>query len=129
MGAPDTSPVDRPAILLVDDEVGLLHSLRIGLADEFSVDIATSAAEAELMLATRAYAVIVSDHLMPGEEGFAFLNRVRELYPAVRRIMITGYFNPELISRSVAMAELSACLVKPVHAHDLAKTIRAALAS
>jgi hypothetical protein len=35
--------------------------------------------------------------------------------------------NPELISRSVAVANLSTCLVKPVHAADVARAIKAAL--
>lgn len=129
MSASDTGQADRPAILLIDDEVGLLESLRLGLEPEFEVDVAASAAEAEKRLSKRRYALVVSDHLMPGEEGFTFLNRARELFPQTKRIMMTGYINPELISRSVLMAELSACLVKPVHAVDLAQAIRTALAS
>jgi DNA-binding NarL/FixJ family response regulator len=35
--------------------------------------------------------------------------------------------NPELISRSVALARLSACLLKPVKAADLAAAVRTAL--
>jgi len=37
--------------------------------------------------------------------------------------------NPELISRSVALAQLSACLLKPVQAAALAAAIRTALAA
>jgi DNA-binding NarL/FixJ family response regulator len=118
----------RPVVLLVDDETALRDSLREGLVSDFDVEAAASAEEAELMMATRAYDVVVSDHLMPGEEGLRFLERVSQRRPATRRIMLTGYMNPELISRSVAVAGLSACLVKPVHASELAKAIRAAMA-
>jgi DNA-binding NtrC family response regulator len=119
--------VIRPVVLLVDDEPALLDSLRQGLQADFDLDFANSAEEAELMMATRNYDVVVSDHLMSGEEGLQFLIRAGQRRPATRRILLTGYMNPELISRSVAVADLSACLVKPVHAAHLAQAIRAAL--
>jgi DNA-binding NtrC family response regulator len=119
--------VIRPVVLLVDDEPALLDSLRQGLQADFDLDFANSAEEAELMMATRNYDVVVSDHLMSGEEGLQFLIRAGQCRPATRRILLTGYMNPELISRSVAVADLSACLVKPVHAAHLAQAIRAAL--
>lgn len=117
----------RPVVLLVDDEPALLDSLRQGLEGDFDLDVAASAEEAELMMATRTYDVVVSDHLMPGEEGLQFLIRAQQRRPATQRIMLTGYMNPELISRSVALASLASCLVKPVRATDLATAIRAAL--
>ena len=127
MAAPSKNVGSRPAVLLVDDEPALLDSMRQGLETEFDLDFASSAEEAELMMATRTYDVVVSDHLMPGEEGLQFLIRAEKRRPATQRILLTGYMNPELISRSVAVANLSSCLVKPVHAADLANAIKAAL--
>jgi DNA-binding NtrC family response regulator len=121
------NPTARATVLLVDDEPGLLNSLRPTLEAEFDLDCAASAEEAELMMGTRTYDVIVSDHLMPGEEGLKFLVRAAGRRPATRRILLTGYMNPELLSRSVAVAQLSACLMKPVHASDLVRSIKAAL--
>jgi DNA-binding NtrC family response regulator len=120
-------PGTRPVILLVDDEPELLQTMRLGLGNEFELDCATSAEEAELMLGTREYDAIVSDHLMPGEEGLQFLIRAGKRHPKTRRILITGYMNPELISRSVALAGLSACLLKPIPSDQLANSIRQAL--
>jgi DNA-binding NtrC family response regulator len=117
----------RPVVLLVDDEPALLDTLRQGLEAEFDLDFAASAEEADLMMATRNYDVVVSDHLMPGEEGLQFLIRAGRRRPATQRILLTGYMNPELISRSVAVANLSSCLVKPVRAAELARAIHAAL--
>lgn len=127
MPGPAEKTISRPVVLLVDDEPALLDSLRQGLEGEFDLDFASSAEEAELMMATRNYDVVVSDHLMPGEEGLHFLVRSSRRRPATQRILLTGYMNPELISRSVAVANLSSCLVKPVHAADLAEAIRTAL--
>ena len=119
----------RPAVLLVDDERELLVALGSGLEGEFALETAASAEEADLLMASGAYDVLVCDHMLPGEPGLEFLIRMSERHPNTRRIMLTGYMNPELISRSVALARLSACLLKPVKAAALAAAVRTALAA
>jgi DNA-binding NarL/FixJ family response regulator len=52
---------------------------------------------------------------------------MRERHPETRRILLTGYINPELLSRSLEVAGLSACMLKPVRAAELAKAVREAL--
>ena len=118
----------RRPVLLVDDEPALLDAMAQGLAGEFEVVTAASAAEAVSRMAMRKYAVVICDHILPGETGLDFLIRMRERHPETRRILLTGYMNPELLSRSIAVAGLSACLLKPVHAAELAKAVREALA-
>jgi two-component system response regulator HupR/HoxA len=118
---------ERPRVLLVDDEVPLLAAMRAALEGEFAVDTATTAAEAEKLLAARTYLALVCDHLLPGEAGLDFLVRMRERHPGVRRILLTGYINPELLSRSVAVAELAACLIKPVPSAELLRVVRGAV--
>jgi len=71
--------------------------------------------------------VIVCDHLMPDEEGLAFLTRARTQFPKVQRILMTGYINPELLSRSTGLAGLAGCLMKPVAANDLVHAVRISL--
>ena len=117
----------KPVVLLVDDEADICTVLELGLKDYFEIESARSAEEAELMLATRKYDVIVCDHLMPVEEGMAFLTRMMTLFPNVRRILMTGYTNPELLARCCGLANLSACLVKPVRASELLVAINKAL--
>ncbi len=117
----------RAVVLIVDDEAQLRDVLMLGLGRHFDVEAARSANEAELMLATREFDVIVCDHLMPDEEGLAFLVRVRKQFPKVQRILLTGYVNPELLARSTEIAGLAACLMKPVATEDLADAIRQVL--
>ena len=114
--------------MLVDDEAALLQSMRLSLSQEFDLDIAASAAEAERMMANRPYQVIVCDHLMPGEEGLHFLVRASEQHPRTKRILITGYMNPELLAHNMQLARLSSCLLKPVKPAEISKAIRSALA-
>jgi response regulator RpfG family c-di-GMP phosphodiesterase len=122
-------PKALPSILLVDDEAKLLDSLGQELRESFRVYTAGSVAEAEVLLAARSYDAIVSDHMLPGEQGLDFLIRVQEMMPKTRRILVTGYTNPEFISRSVAVADLTACFLKPVRASEIRDAILSAPAS
>ena len=124
---PSQPPLPRPAVLLVDDEAPVRDVLRLTLRDHFDVETAGSTNEAEMMMATHHYDVVVCDHLMPGEEGLVFLTRARKQFPQVQRILLTGYVNPELLSRSTAVAGLAGCLMKPVSAQALIDAIRLAL--
>lgn len=125
MAAP--SAPNRPVVLLVDDEQALLGALREGLESEFEIETASSAEEATMMASTRRYDVVVCDQLLPGEQGLEFLVKLAQHQPGARRIMMTGYINPELLSRSISLAKLSQCLIKPVSPQQLAQTIRAVL--
>jgi DNA-binding NtrC family response regulator len=118
---------ERPSVLLVDDERSYLEMLRTGLHKEFEVQLAENTQDAELRMSLRDYDVIVCDHLMPGEPGLDFLVRLSESYPKTLRILMTGYINPELLSRSTAVAKLSRCILKPVGVSELAKVLREVL--
>jgi len=120
-------PVPRPVVLLVDDEPAVTDALTATLKADFDVESARSASEAEMMMATRSYDIVVCDHLMPDEEGLTFLTRARKQFPQVQRILMTGYINPELLSRSTAVAGLAGCLMKPIRPADLIEAIRIAL--
>jgi len=129
LGEAPFPPAERTAVLLVDDEPALLDAMRQGLGEDFELATAASAATAERLLAARPFAVVVCDHVMPGEAGLSFLVRMRENHPATRRILLTGYMNPELLSRSTAVAGLSACLLKPLNMAELSRAVRTALIS
>lgn len=121
MNAPATP--SRPLVLVVDDEVEIRTALQLGLQDEFLVECANSAEEAEVMLALAGYDVILCDHLMPGEDGLPFLVRMHAKYPHVHRVMMTSYINPEILARSIPLAGLAACLTKPIPLAELKATL------
>ena len=124
---PSSNPASKPIVLLVDDEPDICNVIELGLKNECEFESARSAEEAEMMLATRNYDVIICDHLMPEEEGMTFLTRAMTLFPNVRRILMTGYTNPELLARCTGLADLSGCLVKPLRAFELMAAINHAL--
>jgi DNA-binding NarL/FixJ family response regulator len=126
---PDPAPPpadERTPVLIVDDEPQLLETMRLWLETDFSVDVANSAGAAETLMAARRFAVVVCDHLLPGEAGLDFLVRMRERHPDTRRILLTGYINSELFSRSIVVAGLSGCLLKPATRAELLSAVCAA---
>ena len=81
-------------ILIVDDEESILSQLRWGLADEYDVRTAATAAEAHRVLAeVRPKVVTLDVTLTPrgsGEDGLRLLEEILDRYPFTKVIMVTG---------------------------------------
>ncbi len=89
-------------ILLVDDELNILQSMQRQLRKRFEIVIAESGAEALTVLKSKGpFAVIVSDMRMPGMDGVQLLSRVKESYPNVVRMMLTGNADQATASEAV----------------------------
>ena len=117
----------KPAVLIVDDEKPLIEAYASALSPYFDVTCASSAREADFILRKKEFKVLISDHLMPGGNGMSFLVRAREEYPAMQRILITGYMKPEMLIRSVNEAALFRYLLKPVALAELVKVVHEAV--
>ena len=128
MSAPEEKPAPtaptKDAILLIDDETSLLEIFSAALVSHFDIATATSVRDAEYLLHKRQFKVVVADHLMPGGNGMNFLVQVREEYPHMQRILMTGYMKPELLLRSVNEAGLFRYLLKPVAFTELIKVVQ-----
>jgi response regulator RpfG family c-di-GMP phosphodiesterase len=118
----------RPALLLLEDDLQLRSAMFDNLSMEFELEVASNVEEALLLLTSRRFDVLLCDQMMPGKkQGLDFLMEAQRQQPAARRILVTGYINPELLSRSVALAGLHACLLKPVAMPELRKTLHTVL--
>src|SRR3546814_14154220 len=70
---------DMPRILLIDDEPSIREPLSEYLeAQGFAVIAAASAAEARSILRAQGVDLIVSDIMMPGEDGLSLPRHMRE---------------------------------------------------
>jgi putative two-component system response regulator len=113
---------DSP-ILVVDDDEDLRVSLQAGLEDlGYRADLARSVSEARARLSRAEYSLVVSDFDMPGGSGFDLLGYVRDVYPHLPFIMITGHVNAELACRAITAGALD-FLPKPFDFPDLARII------
>ena len=116
-----------PSLLVIDDEVRLTEFVKEALEGIVEVETAQSVDEADMHLGLRSFDMVLADHLMPGETGLDFLVRTRKHFPEMKRLFITGYINPELISRAQNLADLSGYLIKPVNIAQLRETVQSAL--
>lgn len=97
----------KKRILLVDDERPLLDALRARLhtlRDKFEMVFVESGQRALVELEQQAFDVIVTDMRMPLMDGFELLNLVRERWPAVIRIVLSGYSEVGQSHRLLAVA-------------------------
>jgi DNA-binding NtrC family response regulator len=117
-----------PTVLFVDDEVAILEILRRSLLNESYVVItADSAAKALDILANTRVDVVVSDEQMPSMLGSKFLGRVRDAYPNIVRIILTGGAGLPAAVRAINEGPLYRFLSKPLSPDELVRTIRQAL--
>lgn len=78
-------------ILLVDDEPDILRALRRVLrVKDFEILTANSASEALEILAENSVQVMLTDHKMPNMTGAELIDKVRQDYPNVVSIMLSG---------------------------------------
>ena len=85
------------AILLVDDDDALRETLREAVDSlDVDVDTAETGADAIERVRARTYAVVVTDLVMKGIDGFSVLEEVRRRSPATRLIMLTGHGSREV---------------------------------
>ncbi len=94
----------KKQILFVDDQPELLRGLRRMLFDmssDWDMEFAEGGQQALDILEKSAFDVVVSDMRMPGMDGAELLTRVKEQYPRMIRIILSGYSDKELIFKSV----------------------------
>lgn len=81
-----------PHILVVDDEADIRQMILLCLQkNNFRITCAESAAAAYKLLLVEDFDAIVSDVMMPGEDGISFLGRVHEFWPDLPVILMTGH--------------------------------------
>jgi CheY-like chemotaxis protein len=81
----------KTIILCVDDEENALILRRMVLEKSgFEVLTASSAREAQEVLATRSVDLILSDQLMPGITGTELARTVKTMYPQIPFVLVSG---------------------------------------
>ncbi|RRJ83666.1 sigma-54-dependent transcriptional regulator [Aestuariirhabdus litorea] len=117
-------PLDRPRVLVVDDEQRSIETIARILDDEFEVVTASSADEGERLLAQDPCQVILCDQRMPGRSGVDFLAGVRQQHPQTLRIIISGYTDADKIIQAINESGIYHYITKPWHPDALILTVR-----
>ncbi len=116
-------------ILFVDDEPAILEAMRRmvhGQSRDWDTQFVTSGKAAIDLIAQNPVDVIVADMQMPDMDGAKLLLAVKQRWPAVIRIMLTGYSDQDSVVRASVVAHQ--LLGKPCESQVLRQTIGRTLA-
>src|SRR6516165_10245342 len=84
------------AILVADDEAGVRESLAEILRDSgYAVETAAEGAAALEAIDRQDFAVVITDLRMPGADGLAVLQKLREVAPQTVALVMTAHASVE----------------------------------
>jgi len=115
-------------VMIVDDHSMMRTGLRYTLKsfDDFElVGEAASGTEAVELCGQVEPDVILMDMVMPGMEGAAAIQKIRQRYPQVQIIALTSFQEQDMVERALQAGAIG-YLLKNVEADELAEAIRAA---
>ncbi len=83
----------KKTILIIDDDIDILHVLQLGLEDsEFEVEIAASTELASRILSEKNISLVVCDLTLANESGIDFLKRMKTKLENVPPFIICSGF-------------------------------------
>ncbi len=105
---------EKRTVLFVDDDEIILRSIKRGFLDEpYNQLLAKSGEEALDILQKEEVHVIVTDMRMPGMDGVELLKIVREKYPHIVRIILSGYADLSDLQAEFSEQEIFKFITKP----------------
>ncbi len=114
-------------VLFVDDDKSNLLVCEAVCGDEFEVLTAEGGAEALEIMQRHEVGVVVSDQRMPRMSGVELLERIREAYPDVVRLLVTAYADVQAAIDAINHGQVRRYLRKPWEPEELKAEIRDAL--
>lgn len=110
--------------LIVDDDAFVVMSCRRILeAEGATVNTAENVETGVAMLVAEPYDVMLTDIKMPGQDGFAMLERAKELQPDMPVLLMTGFLTAEIMSAG-SRAGAAICIAKPFTPEELLQAVR-----
>lgn len=123
----------QASVLFVDDEPGVLATMRMLFRGRYHLYFANGGSEALQILREQPIDVIVSDQRMPGMTGVELLRAARGINENIMRILLTGYSDLTAIVGSINEGEIFRFVNKPWDNEELlavvTKAVEAARAS
>ena len=108
-----------PLVLLVDDEVPFVETMTKRLSKrQLAVLPAYSGREALEKLAENAVDVVILDVKMPGMDGIQTLRQIKQTFPLVEVIMLTGHATIETAVEGMRLGAFD-YLMKPCEIEEL----------
>lgn len=118
----------KHTVLCVDDEQNILSALkRLLRKGGYNLLVASSGAEGLEILKDNDVQLVMCDQRMPGMNGTEFLARVKEEYPDIIRVILSGYTEVDAITDSINKGHVYKFFLKPWNDESLRLEIKQAL--
>lgn len=118
----------QATLLFVDDEASILSALRrLFRTLGYRIFTAESGREGLALLEHEEVDVVVSDMRMPEMDGTAFLEAVRQRWPGIIRILLTGYADVGSTIAAINRGQIYRYIAKPWDDNDIELTVRDAV--
>jgi response regulator RpfG family c-di-GMP phosphodiesterase len=115
-------------ILLVDDDLNILHAYSRTLRSSFQVTTIDNGTDGlQILQEEGPFAVVVTDYRMPKMDGIQFLAHAKELAPDTIRIMLSGQADFEVSIQAVNEGNIFRFLNKPCPTDQLIKVLSKAI--
>jgi signal transduction histidine kinase len=119
--------ISEDTVLAVDDEPANRRAVCRTLGDDCRVLTAGSGDEALATMACEPVALVIADQRMPGMSGSEFLAETVERYPAVVRVVLTGYTDVDTVLDAINRNHVYHFLGKPWQPRELRQVVRRGL--
>jgi two-component system nitrogen regulation response regulator NtrX len=122
-----TSPMNSKKILVIDDEVSILESVKMILEyDGFAVSVAENGAKGITLIGREAFDAVLLDIKMVGLDGFEVLRKIREDKKELPIIMISGHGTIETAVEAIKVGATD-FLEKPLDRNRLLVSVKNAI--
>jgi CheY-like chemotaxis protein len=117
--------LEKPFVLLADDNEATCTLLTALLQGDFIVEVASDGREAIERLKSRQYAAVLLDLLMPFVDGYAVLDHLREERPELlsRVLIVTASLGAREMQK-VSAFEVAGIIAKPFEVDALLNAVR-----
>lgn len=120
-------------LLILDDEVNVLHALQRTLRQcfpvaEMKVETFTDPENALLRTGEAAFDIVISDYRMPSMNGIDFLMAVKGIQPESVRLVLSASTEFNTVMNAINQAEVFRYIAKPWQVDEIKKTLALAFA-
>ncbi len=119
--------MNRPRILVADDEEGIRESVRLILSVDYDVEAVGDGEAAWAALSKNHFDLVLLDIKMPKLDGLEIMRRLKQRGNHVSVLMLTAYQSVELAKEAVKLGALD-YLPKPFDRERILEAVRDVLA-
>ncbi len=124
----ESIPLNSPSVLVVDDDFGLLLSIKVSIVSSGMPEPALISDSSRVMEIIRAnnFHLVILDLIMPEPGGMTLLQQIKEEFPSLECIIVTAIDD---ISSAIQAMKFGAYdyLIKPINGEKFIITINRAL--